>query len=101
MGSNSKIEWTRHTFNAWVGCSKVSAGCTRCYAESLAKRTGLAIWGDSGTRHVTSDAYWQEHVWREASRILQFASGCVRGSTGPFRAPSSTLAIDSRHTSFA
>ena len=71
MGSNSKIEWTRHTFNAWVGCSKVSAGCTRCYAESLAKRTGLAIWGDSGTRHVTSDAYWQEpYKWATAAGRL-------------------------------
>jgi len=71
MGSNSKIEWTRHTFNAWVGCSKVSAGCTRCYAESLAKRTGLAIWGDSGTRHVTSDAYWQEpYKWATAASMF-------------------------------
>ena len=71
MGSNSRIEWTRHTFNAWVGCSKVSAGCTRCYAESLAKRTGLAIWGDSGTRHVTSDAYWREpYKWATAAGRL-------------------------------
>lgn len=21
---NSKIEWTDHTFNAWIGCTKVS-----------------------------------------------------------------------------
>ncbi len=33
MGENSKIEWTDHTFNPWMGCTKVSAGCQHCYAE--------------------------------------------------------------------
>ncbi len=33
MGKDSKIEWCDHTFNPWVGCQKVSAGCTNCYAE--------------------------------------------------------------------
>jgi hypothetical protein len=28
MSANSKIEWTDHTFNPWIGCTKVSAGCT-------------------------------------------------------------------------
>ena len=60
MGENSKIEWTHHTFNPWVGCTKVSPGCTHCYAEALSKRTGLAVWGDNGTRRVTSDAYWKQ-----------------------------------------
>ncbi|MBC7365239.1 MAG: DUF5131 family protein, partial [Undibacterium sp.] len=23
---NSNIEWTTHTFNPWIGCSKVSPG---------------------------------------------------------------------------
>jgi protein gp37 len=59
MGANSKIEWCDHTFNPWIGCQKVSAGCLHCYAESLAKRTGLAVWGAEGTRRVTSDAYWR------------------------------------------
>jgi len=26
MGENSKIEWTDHTFNPWMGCTKVSPG---------------------------------------------------------------------------
>jgi len=71
MGADSRIEWTRHTFNAWIGCSKVSAGCTHCYAESLAKRTGLTVWGNQGTRHVTSDAYWrQPYKWAKAAAAL-------------------------------
>jgi protein gp37 len=29
MGEGSKIEWTDHTFNPWMGCTKVSpAACS-------------------------------------------------------------------------
>lgn len=34
MSEKSKIEWADHTFNLWVGCTKVSPGCDHCYAES-------------------------------------------------------------------
>ena len=35
MAENSKIEWTDHTFNPWIGCTKVSPACDNCYAERL------------------------------------------------------------------
>ena len=68
MGANSKIEWTHHTFNPWTGCQKVSAGCTNCYAESWAKRSGVVKWGANGTRRKTSKSNWQQPIkWnREA-----------------------------------
>ena len=31
MGTNSKIEWTNHTWNPWRGCTKVSPACDNCY----------------------------------------------------------------------
>lgn len=31
---NSRIEWTDHTFNPWVGCTKVSPACDHCYAKA-------------------------------------------------------------------
>jgi protein gp37 len=34
----SKIEWTEATWNPSIGCSKVTAGCKYCYAETMAKR---------------------------------------------------------------
>jgi len=34
----SKIEWTEATWNPSTGCTKVSAGCKHCYAETMAKR---------------------------------------------------------------
>lgn len=38
MAENSKIEWTDATWNPVTGCSKISMGCTNCYAERLANR---------------------------------------------------------------
>lgn len=71
MGEDSKISWTHHTWNPWVGCTKVSAGCTNCYAEALSKRTGLAVWGDVGTRRVTTDTYWkQPYKWARDAAAL-------------------------------
>lgn len=60
MAENSKIEWTDHTFNTWTGCAKVSPACAHCYAESYAKRTGGAEWGNKGTRIKTSEPYWKQ-----------------------------------------
>jgi len=34
----SKTEWTDATWNPSIGCTKVSEGCTHCYAEVMAKR---------------------------------------------------------------
>jgi len=35
---STKIEWTEATWNPSIGCSKVSAGCQNCYAETMARR---------------------------------------------------------------
>jgi protein gp37 len=40
MGDRSAIEWTDATWNPVTGCSKVSAGCTNCYAERVSHRFG-------------------------------------------------------------
>jgi protein gp37 len=38
MATVTTIEWTEETWNPVTGCSKVSAGCTNCYAEKMAHR---------------------------------------------------------------
>src|SRR3989338_37805 len=38
MSSKSAIEWTDSTWNPVTGCTKVSPGCTHCYAETFAER---------------------------------------------------------------
>lgn len=60
MAENTKIEWATHTFNPWMGCTKVSPACKNCYAErDMDKRLGKVSWGPNGTRVVTSDANWR------------------------------------------
>jgi protein gp37 len=63
MVENSKIEWTDHTFNPWVGCTKVGPGCDHCYAESWGKRSGRVQWGDHD-RIRTTVGYWRQPlIW--------------------------------------
>jgi len=70
MGENSKIEWTDHTFNPWIGCQKVSPGCDHCYAEALMDtRYGKVEWGPHGERKRTSAANWKKpRQWAKAAR---------------------------------
>lgn len=59
MAENTKIEWATHTFNPWIGCSKVHAGCDNCYAAAMAGRLGVK-WGPNGTRRRTADSTWKQ-----------------------------------------
>lgn len=82
MAANSKIEWTHHTFNPWRGCTKVSAGCANCYAETMSKRNPkvLGIWGDGGTRVIASEAMWREPFkWNAAAQCNCGAAGSGGG----------------------
>ncbi|ACL61708.1 phage Gp37/Gp68 family protein [Methylobacterium nodulans] len=67
MAENSKIEWCHHTFNPWVGCTRLSPACDHCYAEAWAKRTGQAhLW--TGERRRTSASNWQQPLkWDRAA----------------------------------
>jgi protein gp37 len=60
VGENSAIQWTDHTFNPWIGCTRVSPGCVNCYAESFARRYGMAEWGPQAQRVRTSAANWRK-----------------------------------------
>jgi protein gp37 len=71
MAQDSKIEWTTHTFNPWRGCTKVSAGCKNCYADTLSKRNPsvLGIWGPKGTRVIASESMWREPIkWNDDAK---------------------------------
>jgi len=75
MAENSKIEWTDHTFNPWLGCTNVSPGCDHCYAESWSKRSGLVKWGNSPRRR-TSEPYWRAPLkWQGAAASFHALHG--------------------------
>lgn len=63
MAENSKIEWTTHTFNPWIGCTKVSPACDGCYAENLmANRYQRVQWGAGEDRQRTGAANWRKPI---------------------------------------
>lgn len=71
MGETTGIAWTDHTFNPWVGCARVSPGCTHCYAEAMSHRWGHDRWGKTAERHVTSDVYWRQPLkWNRAAEAV-------------------------------
>jgi protein gp37 len=81
MAENSKIEWTDHTFNPWIGCTKVSPACDRCYAEAMMDhRYGRVRWGAGEDRVRTSPANWalprrwNRQAENEGKRFLVFCA---------------------------
>lgn len=71
MADKTIIAWTDHTFNPWMGCEKVSAGCANCYAATLTKnRMGLALWGppEKSRRQVTKAPWQHVRAWNNKAR---------------------------------
>ncbi|MFN3731338.1 phage Gp37/Gp68 family protein [Comamonas testosteroni] len=74
MAENSKIEWTDHTFNPFIGCTKVSPGCDNCYAEHLMDtRMHKVVWGPKGERVRTSASNWRKPLAWNANHEAFFA----------------------------
>ena len=71
MAANTKVEWARHSFSPWIGCSPVSVGCQRCYAQaSDARFFGGGHWGPGRPRLRRSDAYWADPLkWERAAAV--------------------------------
>lgn len=67
MSENSRIEWTDHTFNPWIGCTRVSPGCDHCYAAvSTPARAMKVAWGASEPRHRTAPSTWKDPIkWND------------------------------------
>lgn len=82
MSEQTVIAWTDHTFNPWMGCTKVSAGCAHCYAETLTKnRMGLSLWGPGSARQVTAPGNWAKvKTWDRAAKSLGESQRCFCAS---------------------
>lgn len=80
MAEKTIIAWTDHTFNPWMGCTKVSEGCRNCYALTLTKnRMGLDLWGAS-PRQVTKSPWQNVLKWQ---RLAATGSPGVMGDGRP------------------
>ncbi|HUN13477.1 MAG TPA: phage Gp37/Gp68 family protein [Alistipes sp.] len=69
----TKIEWTERTWNPVTGCTKISAGCEHCYAETMSRR--LCAMGNSKyTNGFQSTMHPEDLVepmrWKKPSTIF-------------------------------
>jgi hypothetical protein len=80
VSTATKIEWTRSddgtagaSWNPVTGCTKVSAGCDHCYAETFAERwRGIPGHHFEHGFNVTLRPEWLDHplLWRKPKRVF-------------------------------
>lgn len=76
MGSiKTAIRWTNATWNPTTGCSKVSAGCKFCYAETLSLRKGWSRlpWTPANGREnvvLHPERLRAPYAWKAPSRVF-------------------------------
>lgn len=79
MSENSKIEWCDHTYNPWIGCTKVSPGCLNCYAAvstraRVLRAAGQETWGKGAPRSRTKTQGDPKKWNREAGEMQRVAT---------------------------
>lgn len=83
MGTKTGIEWTDAVWNPMTGCTKISAGCDHCYAETVAHRRTREIYlrqlpvKDTPDNRANPFAprFWEDRLpdplrWRKPLRIF-------------------------------
>lgn len=71
--STTKIEWTDATWNPVTGCSKISAGCAHCYAETMSRRLramGMAKYANGFKVSLHEDVLNEPKKWRKPRTIF-------------------------------
>ena len=112
MAGKSNIEWCTDTWNPIRGCSRVSAGCQRCYAErqairqiggayaGLIKRTSHGpAW--TGEIRTVPDLLDQPLRWAKPRRVFVNSMSDLFHESVPFEfiaAVFSIMAVTTRHT---
>lgn len=73
MALSSSIEWTESTWNPLTGCTKVSPGCSNCYAERMALRLramGNPNYANGFSITMHEDALKLPLKWRKPQTIF-------------------------------
>lgn len=69
----SKIEWTEKTWNPVTGCTKFSAGCAHCYAETMANRLkamGVEKYSNGFTPTLHEESLFEPLAWKKPHTIF-------------------------------
>lgn len=71
MTTRTAIEWTDTTWNPVTGCTKVSAGCDHCYAETIAHRlAGTTAFPNGFAVTLHPDRIPDPLSWRRPRRVF-------------------------------
>ena len=71
--STTKIEWTDATWNPVTGCTKISAGCAHCYAETMSRRLtamGVAKYRNGFKVTTHEEALNEPGKWRKPRKVF-------------------------------
>src|SRR5215471_9677768 len=69
MAEQTAISWADSTFNPWIGCTRVSPACDKCYAaRENEHRKWAAGWGTGVPRYRTRDWSTPIRLNRRAAR---------------------------------
>lgn len=64
------IEWTDRTWNPVSGCTKVSAGCKNCYAETIANRFGAPAYPNGFDITLRPHRLEDPKRWQKPARVF-------------------------------
>lgn len=111
MSTNTSIEWTDVTWNPTRGCSRVSPGCTNCYAERQARRFAGKNGAYEGLIHSTGSwnggitlvegALDDPYRWRKPRRVFVDSMSDLFHANVPFDFVDKvfeTMITNARHT---
>lgn len=69
----TKIEWTDKTWNPITGCTKMSAGCINCYAETMSRRLkamGLKKYSNGFNVTIHEECLKEPIQWKQGCNIF-------------------------------
>ena len=94
--SNTKIEWTDSTWNPVTGCTKASAGCQHCYAETMTRRLtamGVAKYANGFKVTVHEKSLNEPVKWRKPRNIFVCSMSDLFHEEVPFDFVEKVMAI--------
>lgn len=83
----TKIEWTERVWNPVTGCTRQSAGCAHCYAETMARRLKamkLPKYKDGFKLSLHPETLNEPLKWKRGSNIFVCSMGDLFHADVPF-----------------
>lgn len=83
----TKIEWTDKTWNPITGCTKFSAGCAHCYAETMSRRLhamGVEKYMNGFNLTLHEGCLKEPLAWKKAHNIFVCSMSDIFHENVPF-----------------